>query len=468
MENKFGYKGLLSSLLLGATFCATAAVYTDVNYSVTDQAVAIVAVWVALLATALLNGSGFTPLRSRFSMRNSSTFVLVVACCTIAPLARTSNFTSASDQYYTVGYTMAVFCTAAMFLWHVHICGIIVFFRGLLAAAIIGPVGYLALAYSQGTLSEIATIEKRFATEGMHPNLLGFCCAGFACSAMAGLYLLRGFWRWLSLLALAMSLASVYLASSRGSMVGILTGVCCAALLVLVRLGRAATAGDFRSQRTLLQLGLFCFAAATVMIFAYDDFMRTDVADAVLDRLAIHNEYRGLETGLTGRWDTWRWVYSQYTTTDFWLGVGPRKSSVLAGDIDNGYIVLLLENGLVAGTAVLIRLLYVTGSFIGAALKTRDKQEFVWALFLSLICVTYLTNNFVARYLLGIGNPFCLFGVAIFAVGPKMLPIALAQTKLALGTNLETGQIGPETEVAPRGVQARRSGRPRRQRGRFQ
>jgi hypothetical protein len=422
---KIDFRELFFACLMGIAFCSTAAVYVDTDYNVTDQAVSILAVWGSVILAALFTKTSKPNATLTSGFMANVWLILLVASLTIFPLARTTNFTSATDQFYTVGYSVAAFFTIAVFLWHAWHCGISHLMGGFVAASIFGPIGYLALAYSQGNLAELASIEKRFATQGMHPNLLGFCCTGFACISLSAFFLSRSRWRWWLLPPTAISLATIYLASSRGSIAGIFAGLLTVCLLVVLRLFRSAVAGSFEARSKLLFLFTAIIVAITIGVFALEDFLRSEVFDSIAERLAIFNQYRGLSTGLTGRWDTWQWVMSQYTAADFWLGVGPRKSIILAGDIDNGYIVLLLENGLFAGSIIIGRFFVVTAGYMWKAFKVRDEMEFRISAAMAFITISFLTNNLVARYLFGIGNPFCLFSMVIFALGPDFLKLAL-------------------------------------------
>ena len=420
---------LLFIATIGTAFCWTAAVYVDAEYNLYQQSISLLAVWFSLLLPAMV--ANFSKIHMISYRRRDKDFmtsaylVLVVALLTIFPLVRITNFDSSQDQILTVLYAFAVFLTAAVFIFHVSRCGMKLLVGGFWIASVIGPLGYLLLVRSQGDLAELASVERRFSTEGMHPNLLGFCCAGFACTSICSIVFVRSRWHWLSLITGLVSLITVYLASSRGSIAAILVGIFVVSILMTLRLIRRALAGHVKALKILTALCGFCLLLGIVAMFAGQEILGSAIASEIYDRLQIFNQYRGMDSGLTGRVDTWRWVYSNYNAADFWLGVGPRKSRLIAGDIDNGYIVLILENGLLAGTIIIIRYIYVTLWLVWVSYRSQNVLEVKLALALVLMSVAFLINNLVARYLFGIGNPFCLYGLLLFCLGPTCLRLWL-------------------------------------------
>jgi len=302
---------ILSAALMGVAFCSTAAVYVDTDYSVTNQALSIIAVWCSLVFTALAYRETKSERAYFASFESNITIIMVVAAMTIFPLARVANFISAADQLYTIGYAVALFATLSIIIWHVWVCGVGHLIGGFVAASIIGPIGYLVLAYSQGNLAELTSIEKRFATDGMHPNLLGFCCAGFSCVTLCTFFISRNKWRGLLLIPSVISLVTIYLASSRGSIVGIIVGALSVSLVIIYRLLRAAMSGNFIAGVKLLALTLLVLVCTGTYVVAAERIFDSALLDAIAERLALFNEYRGLQSGLTGRIATWQWVFSQ-------------------------------------------------------------------------------------------------------------------------------------------------------------
>jgi len=87
----------------------------------------------------------------------------------------------------------------------------------------------------------------------------------------------------------------------------------------------------------------------------------------------------------------------------------------LGFSIDNGYLTLLFEVGL-AGTLIIVSL-YVRALTIALreCLNNRDERHYV-GLGFSVFLIFVLTNNVVARYLFGMGNPVSILAlIAIVA-----------------------------------------------------
>lgn len=417
------------STVIATALCATAAVYVEAGYSVADQTISIISFWATLLLPIgfARKRDQHTSVTAHGDIFSGLLLVLVTAAFSFLPVVRSINYDSQSDQFLTAAYTLAVFSTALIFLLHVRFCGLRLLFGGFVMASLICPVGYLWIA--RGQLGEIATVQRRFSTDGMHPNLLGFCSLGFACISAAAFILSKSKWRWIFPFSGLLSLVTIYIASSRGSIIGFVAAFTTALILLAVRDFKNAMNGVNRAS---VRIAIGVSAGFALMLFTLANFYslaESEIGQEVATRLELFSSYRGMGTGLTGRVDTWKWVYSQYNAADYWLGVGPRKSGMLAGDIDNGYIVMILENGLVASSIILLRFLSTFAYFVGVAVNTKDEFEFRLALALVFISAAFFTNNLTARYLWGIGNPFCLFGIALFALGPEILTRGFLELK---------------------------------------
>jgi hypothetical protein len=424
----------LSALFIAVAFCFTASVYTDTDFTRTQQAVSLIAVWMSLSLPMIIARA---PIAMRLRQGRQAYFVrayqvvMLVAILTIVPLVRITNFVDAEDQVETVLYSIAVFATAWFMIAHVWRCGTRVLFFGCWIAAIIGPIGYVLAAALKGQLGEIVSIDRRFSVEGMHPNLLGFCCAGFASVLICSAVLMRTRLRWLSAAAAVINLTIIYLASSRGSLIAILLACFTVAGIHGLRMLKYAAIGKPGALKKLLAILVVTYFVVLCGTFGGPMLMKSQLGQDVVERLEIFSQYRGIDTGLTGRLETWQWVYNDYNAIDFWLGLGPRKSVIVAGNIDNGYIVVLLENGLLAGGCIIFRMFYVTIVYMWIALRTKDKCEYKASLSLAFVSVVFLMNNVVARYLFGIGNPFCLIGLGIFSLGVVLLNEWVAEQRLA-------------------------------------
>ena len=104
--------------------------------------------------------------------------------------------------------------------------------------------------------------------------------------------------------------------------------------------------------------------------------------------------------------------------------------------IDNSYVVALYEVGLFPLALICIRFVKVAWQFATRYLVSGHSEESI-----NLVCVLLLTvfllNNFVARYLFGIGNPYSLLAILLFAAPSRKSGITAelspaAQTSIVL------------------------------------
>lgn len=410
--NNFAY------LAIGASLTGTIAVYIDVGYSTTDQAVSILALWTTLIATAFVGRSAASR-KIQVQMGAGLDWIIIagVYVLSLLPILRVSNYTGADDQQQALLYTTAIFVTAALFRVHVELVGYGRLLGGFVSAAIISPVAYLW--YARAQLSEIATLERRFTTGGLHPNLIGFCCLGFVFFSITAYLLSSSRLRIAFLFSAFASLYFTYLASSRGSLGGIAASGIVALFLYIIYEYRQILRGSIRAVPRLYFAIALSLLVLALLVLQVGNILNVEIINRAVEHLEIFSQARGFDSGLTGRIDTWNILFSSYNAADFWLGLGPRKSSAMIGDIDNGYIVVVLENGILAGFAILARMLYVL-VMLGRLIATvRNDSEYFYTALLICFLVAFFANNVVARYFWGIGNPTSLFAILIFAIGPS-------------------------------------------------
>lgn len=282
------------------------------------------------------------------------------------------------------------------------------FWSGIASIGIFIPLSFAGLWQSLVTL-------ERFFAFGFHPNLLAFILAGYFC-VMVWKFM-TGDWRMKILTGFFASLCLViiFLASSRGSIVGIIMGSLFVAGIAVVRA---------KKERRTRFLKLSFLAAALLLgaVFLARDFRWTkDVYEYVDQVLQLTQDYRGLDTGFTGRWDKWVAVIRTFGDGTFLLGRGIRSSDFTEMMIDNGYLVILYELGLIQLVLIAWRFFHIFLKFLkgyfGAITVVRTHFYLCWILVLAV----FLVNNIVARFLFAVGNPYSLLAFLLFATPSSAL-----------------------------------------------
>jgi hypothetical protein len=277
------------------------------------------------------------------------------------------------------------------------------FWSGVLSVGVFTSLSLTDLIYSMGTLS-------RFSAFSFHPNLLAFLLAGYFCvmvwkfrTSDRGLKILAG-------LAGLICLVIIFFASSRGSLVGLIVG--CGFMAGM-------TAFLARRQRRIGHLRLGYLTAALLIGIAlfiqYFELVRVSYA-YVAQVLDFSSDYRGIRTGLTGRVDNWKATLSVFDDGTWLVGRGIRSSDSMGWRmIDNSYLVILYEMGLLPVLLITWRYLSISrGFFRGYFLAVSETQRHFY-LACGQLMVVFLVNNIVARYLFAVGNPYSLLAVFLFA-----------------------------------------------------
>jgi len=93
----------------------------------------------------------------------------------------------------------------------------------------------------------------------------------------------------------------------------------------------------------------------------------------------------------------------------------------LGFSIDNGYLTILYEIGIVPALLIATKYIWVTLSFALKYFRAQTFQDAALYLSLIFIMVVFLTNNMVARYLFGLGNPFSILALFFLLLTRKDL-----------------------------------------------
>jgi hypothetical protein len=251
-----------------------------------------------------------------------------------------------------------------------------------------------------------------------HPNLVGFVMAGYfpvivwrAIEENAG-------WKKNALIVLSLAtFGFLFLTGSRGSLAAVLFA-CCALL------ARGVTRGGWLQKLRLRHLHLIALLAliplAAVFLSAHNRVGR--LGDFLNDFLSLSTSQRGLKSGLSGRTGIWQIAFRILGAHDRWLfGFGYRAGDRMVGTIDNGYVQLLFESGLIAGGMIFGSMLRV---FILLWKASRPRINNAWTryyMMLWCLMIVYFLNNISTRYLFSFGSPFSVCILFLMATSRREL-----------------------------------------------
>ena len=160
------------------------------------------------------------------------------------------------------------------------------------------------------------------------------------------------------------------------------------------------------SKRAFVRLLFICFAAI-LLVSVYSDLL--------IDLLMIDDQYRGIDSGLSGRAFRWDTAISEIFEHPF-IGVGYGHSTDYLGfTIDNAYLTALLELGWFGGVYYIFFLFFV----LATSYKTRLEDNAIRPQLLIFFVVFIVYGLFEKRYL-SVGNSFSLiFLIFVFRLFVK-------------------------------------------------
>lgn len=270
------------------------------------------------------------------------------------------------------------------------------FWSAVVSLGIFLPVSYWALQESISTF-------VRFAPYNFHPNLLAWIMAGYFCSMVWKLMTGTWFIKIIAIFGIAVCMAIMFFASSRGVIVAVISGC-----LVIGGMGLVRALREGRNY--FLWIGLT--AAVLLGTFIYIQNQRSiQESYAFVDQvLSLSTKDRGIDSGFTGRFDKWSSVMRDLSDGTFLIGRGVRASDAMDTMIDNSYIVILYDLGLIPLLVIVYRFLFILyESFRGYFVAVTHGQRH-FRLLCMLITVVFLVSNFTERSLFAVGNPFSLLG----------------------------------------------------------
>jgi O-antigen ligase len=272
---------------------------------------------------------------------------------------------------------------------------------------------FLALAFT--SLMEAIQTVSRFSVFSFHPNLLAFVLAGYFCVMIWKFVTAKWILKVISALVGVLCLVVIFFASSRGSILAIMGGCGAAVLLTVCRQPR---------ERRRKSVRLFVVSAVLLCAVAvYVPQLETvnnalEFTDQILQ---VTHPQRGIESGFTGRFDKWELTLNALSDGSWIIGHGIRSSDSQEQLIDNSYLVMLYEIGIVPLILVCFRYVTVLGHFLRSYLKSRNEKRRLLHFSCTLLILVFVTNNIVARFLLSVGNPFSLMALLLFVTPTSMI-----------------------------------------------
>jgi O-antigen ligase len=259
-----------------------------------------------------------------------------------------------------------------------------------------------------------------------HPNLLSFVLGGFLPVIVWRAIEEKDRWRKRGLILL--SIATFLLAFLTGSR-GTLAAILFAAAGLLVRCLGAGWLRRLRIHRFYIVLFLVLIPVAAMYLNQHNRIGH--FTDFLNDFLSLSTKQRGVKSGFSGRTGIWGIAFHILGTHDRWLfGFGYRAGDRMVGTIDNGYVQLLFESGLIAGAMIFGSMLRV---FFLLWKASRPRENNAWTrYYMMLWCmmIVYFFNNVSTRYLFSFGSPFSLCILCLMAASRQELVGGGMRTRL--------------------------------------
>jgi hypothetical protein len=269
-----------------------------------------------------------------------------------------------------------------------------------------------------GRQSLFAGVGSRFSGgTRVHPNLLSFVLAGFFPVIVWRAMEERVRWRKRVLIGLSVAtIGLIFITGSRGSLSAVLVAI--GAMLV-----RGVGAGWLRRMR-IRHFHIIAFTLliplATAFLLQHDRIGH--IASFVNDFLSLSSNQRGIKSGLSGRTGIWDVAFHILRAHNRWLfGFGYRAGDRMVGTIDNGYVQLLFESGMIAGSMILGGMLRVFFLLWRVSRPTENNAWTRYYMMLWSLMIVYFLNNISTRYLFSFGSPFSLCILCLMAASRREL-----------------------------------------------
>ena len=269
------------------------------------------------------------------------------------------------------------------------------FWSAVACLAIFLPISFWAL---QDAISTFV----RFAPYNFHPNLLAWIMAGYFCVLVWKLLTGTWFIKIIASFGIVICWTIMFFASSRGVIIAVIFGCLTITAMALVQALR-----EGRNYFWWIGLTAAVLLFGTFIYVQYQGSIQESY-DFVDQVLSLSTKDRGIDSGFTGRFDKWASVMKDLSDGTFLIGRGVRASDAMETMIDNSYIVILYDLGLIPLVVIVYRFLIILyESFRGYFVAVTREQRHL-RLLCTLIVVVALVTNFTERSLFAVGNPFSL------------------------------------------------------------
>jgi O-antigen ligase len=270
-----------------------------------------------------------------------------------------------------------------------------------------------------------------------HPNLVGFILAGFFPMVVwRAMEEKRPRWKRAYLLLSVATFGLIFLTGSRGSLSAVIIAAGALAL-------RGFARGWFRKIRVTHLLVIVVLALLPLAVtYLLANHRLERVGDYITEYLALKTSQRGLKSGMSGRTGIWEIAFHLLRNQNRWFfGFGYRAGDRMVGTIDNGYVQLVFESGLIAGGLIFGSMLRV---FFLLWKASTPRENNAWTRFYTVLwclMIVYFFNNISTRYLFSFGSPFSLCVLFMMAASREELVGSEARA--------HASKASPTTRLAP-------------------
>lgn len=375
-----------------------------------ERETAVKTIPVALIAIAALislTGSrGIAARVLREILATSRGAIIVIAC--VVPLV----ISAANGSDYAVSYgalLLVLLISIRILLCTVTVHETITAF--LMSSFICLPI---FLAYTCHGFLESAVVHTRFIPLFFHPNLVAFIAVGYA-AVQVWYFAYTGRKKYWVVPFALFSLLIAFFAGSRASLIAL--AVACGVIAASKWSRNIRSHGlRFRAGGILLT---GCALTGLILLIAANPTIAGNAAGYLTDKLDINSQVRGLHSGFSGRTTNWQYVWEVAKHGSWLFGEGFRTSSErIPVLIDNGYLCLFYEIGLVATAVLIAKYFSVLCRSCWRYIANKAGIYEADTLIVTTLLVIFLTNSVFDRLLFSYGDPFSILCLWFLLVSP--------------------------------------------------